>query len=61
MTTLENFFFGNISPSEYKQSKDTRKKLSEMTELLDELKGLLIGEQQREVLEQVDNCQPDSH
>ncbi|MBQ3417546.1 MAG: hypothetical protein IJH32_06905 [Ruminococcus sp.] len=57
MTTLENFYFGNISPSEYKQSKDTRKKLSEMIELLDELKGLLIGEQQREILEQVDNCQ----
>ena len=57
MTTLENFFFGNISPSEYKQSKDTRKKLSEMTELLDELKDFLIDEQQREVLEQVDNCQ----
>ena len=22
MTTLENFYFGNINPSEYKQSKD---------------------------------------
>ena len=57
MTTLENFYFGNISPSEYKQSKDTRKKLSEMTGLLDELKALLTTEQQKEKLEQIDNCQ----
>ena len=57
MTTLEDFYFGNINPSEYKQNKDTRKKLSEMTELLDELKALLIDEQQREILEQIDNCQ----
>ena len=56
MPTLENFFFGNINPSEYKQSKDTRKKLSEMTDLLDELKSLLTTEQQKEKLEQVDNC-----
>lgn len=56
MTTLESFYFGNINPSEYKQSKDTRKKLSEMTDLLDELKSLLTTEQQKEKLEQVDNC-----
>ena len=31
MTTLENFYFGNVNPSEYKQSKDTKMKLSEMT------------------------------
>ena len=31
MTTLENFYFGNINLSEYKQSKNTKKKLSEMT------------------------------
>ena len=57
MTTLENFYFGNINPSEYKQSKDTRKKLSELTGLLDELKALLTTEQQKEKLEQIDNCQ----
>ena len=57
MTTLENFYFGNISPSEYKQSMDTKKKLSEMTELLDELKDLLTTEQQKEIMEQMDNCQ----
>ena len=57
MTTLENFYFGNINPSEYRQNKDTRKKLSEMTELLDELKALLTDEQQREILEQIDNRQ----
>ena len=56
MTTLENFYFGNINPSEYKQSKDTRKKLSELTGLLDELKALLTTEQQKEKLEQIDNC-----
>lgn len=57
MTTLENFYFGNINPSEYKQSKDTRKKLSEMTDLLDELKSILTTEQQKEKLEEIDNCQ----
>ena len=57
MTTLENFYFGNISPSEYRQSKETKKTLSEMTEFLDELKALLITEQQKEKLEQIDNCQ----
>ena len=57
MTILENFYFGNINPSEYKQSKDTRKKLSEMTNLLDELKSLLTTERQKEKLEQIDSCQ----
>ena len=57
MTTLENFYFGNISPSEYKQSKDTRKTLSEMTRLIDELKYILTDDQQKEKLEQIDNCQ----
>ena len=57
MTTLENFYFGNINPSEYQQSKDTRKKLSELTELIDDLKSLLSTEQQKEKLEQIDNCQ----
>lgn len=57
MTTLENFYFGNVNPSEYRQSKETKKKISEMTELLDELKDLLTTEQQKEKLEQIDNCQ----
>ena len=35
MTTLEDFYFGNVNPSEYKQSKSTKKKLSEMTRLLE--------------------------
>ena len=47
MTTLENFYFGNINPSEYKQSRDTKKKLSEMTKLLDELRSMLTTEQQK--------------
>jgi hypothetical protein len=57
MTALENFYFGNINPSEYKQSKDTRKKLSELTELLDELKSILTTVQQEEKIEQIDACQ----
>ena len=57
MTTLENFYFGNINPSEYKQNKDTKKKLSEMIMLLDELKSMLTTEQQKEKLEQIDACQ----
>ena len=57
MTTLENFYFGNINPSEYKQSKDTKKKLSELIGLLDELKSLLTSEQQKEKMEQIDSCQ----
>ena len=57
MTTLENFYFGNVNPSEYQQRKDTRKKLSEMTDLIFELKGLLTTEQQEEKIEQIDACQ----
>ena len=56
MTTLENFYFGNINPSEYRQSKDTRKKLSEMTSLFDELKSILTTEQQKDKMEQIDSC-----
>lgn len=57
MTTLEDFYFGNINPSEYKQSGNSKKKLSEMTRLLDELRALLTTEQQKEKLEQIENCQ----
>ena len=44
MITSEDFYFGNINPSEYKQSRDTKKKLSEMTRLLDELRAMLTNE-----------------
>ena len=57
MNTLENFYFGNINPSEYKQSKGTRKKLSEMTKLLDELRAMLTTDQQKDKLEQIENSQ----
>ena len=57
MTTLENFYFGNINPSEYKQSKDTKKKLSEITRLFEELKSLLTTDQQKEKPEQIESCQ----
>ena len=39
MTTLENFYFGNITPSEYKQSKDTKEKLDKEKEALSQLKA----------------------
>ena len=57
MTTLENFYFGNINPSEYKQSKDTEKKLSEMAKLFNEFRTMLTTEQQKEKLEQIEICQ----
>ena len=57
MTTLENFYFGNINPSDYRQSRDTNKKLSKMTRLLEELRSTLTNEQQKEKLEQIENCQ----
>ena len=57
MTTLENFYFGNVNTSEYRQSKDAKKKLSEMTRLLEELRSTLTNEQQKVKLEQIENCQ----
>lgn len=57
MTTLENFYFGNVNPSEYQQSKDTKKKLSELTRLLDDLRAMITIEKQNEKLEQIENCQ----
>ena len=57
MAILEDFYFGNINPSEYRQSKDTKKKLSEMTMLLDEIRSMFTTEQQKEKLEQMENCQ----
>ena len=57
MTALEDFYFGNINPSEYRQSKDSKKKLSELTRLLDELRAMITTEKQKEKLEQIENCQ----
>ena len=48
MTTLENFYFGNINPSDYRQSAEVRKKLSTMTALTEELSSLLEKDQQKE-------------
>ena len=48
MTTLENFYFGNINPSDYRQSAEVRKKLSAMTALMEELSSLLEKDQQKE-------------
>jgi len=49
MTALEDFYFGNINPSEYKQSKDTGKKLSEMTDLIEELSTLFENDRQKKI------------
>ena len=57
MTTLEDFYFGNVSPSEYNQGRDTKKKLSEMMKLLDELRSMLTTGQHKEKLEQIESCQ----
>lgn len=46
-----------MNPSEYKQSENTKKKLSEMTQLLDEIRSMLTTEQQKVKLEQMENCQ----
>ena len=48
MTTLENFYFGNINPSDYRQSTEVTKKLSAMTALIEELSSLLEKDQQKE-------------
>ena len=39
-----------------RQSRDSKKKLSEMTMLLDDLRSTLTTEQQKEKLEQIENC-----
>ena len=57
MTTLEDFYFGNVNPSEYNQGRDTKKKLSEMAKLLDEFRSIITSEQQKEKLEQIESCQ----
>ena len=57
MTTLEDFYFGNVSPSEYNQGRDTKKKLSEMAKLLDEFRSIITSEQEKEKLNQIENCQ----
>ena len=48
MTTLENFYFGNINPSDYRQSAEVRKKLSAMTALIEELSSMSEKDQQKE-------------
>ena len=48
MTTLVNFYFGNINPSDYRQSSEVRKKLSAMTALIEELSSMSEKDQQKE-------------
>ena len=53
MTTLEDFYFGNVNPSEYEQSNEVRKKLSAMTDLIEELSTLFENDRQKEKIEQL--------
>ena len=53
MTTLEDFYFGNITPSEYKQSNEVCKKLSAMTDLIEELSTLFENDRQKEKIDQL--------
>ena len=57
MTTLEDFYFGNINPSEYKQSNEVRKKLSAMTDLIEELSSLFENDRQKEKIDQLTDKQ----
>lgn len=41
MTTLEDFYFGNVTPSEYRQRTEVRKNQSAMTVLMEELSCLM--------------------
>lgn len=38
MTLLEDLYYGNIQPCEYKQSSEVRRKLSDMTDLAEILR-----------------------
>ena len=53
MTTLEDFYFGNVNPSEYEQSNEVRKKLSAMTDLIEELSTLFENDRQKEKIDQL--------
>ena len=51
MTVLEDFYFGNIQPCEYKQSAEVRRKLSDMTITAEKLKNAVSDDQQRAEIE----------
>ena len=57
MTTLEDFYFGNINPSDYKQSNEVHKKLSAMTDLIEELSSLFENDRQKEKIDQLTDKQ----
>ena len=57
MTTLENFYFGNINPSDYEVKTDVKKQLNLITKLTGELNETLSTEEQKEVFEQIITCQ----
>ena len=44
MTLLEDLYYGNIQPCEYKQSAEVRRKLSEMTTATEKLKTTMPDE-----------------
>lgn len=51
MTVLENFYFGNIQPCEYKQSAEVRRKLADMTVAAEKLKDATPDDQLRSEIE----------
>ena len=53
MTVLQNFYFGNIQPCEYKQSPEIRRKLSDMTITSEKLKGNISDDHQRTEIDKV--------
>ena len=53
MTLLEDLYYGNIQPCEYKQSAEVRWKLSDMTDLAEILKEAMPDDHLRSEIERV--------
>ena len=51
MTLLEDLYYGNIQPCEYKQSSEVRMKLSDMTDLAEILKETMPDDHLRSEIE----------
>lgn len=52
MTLLEDLYYGNIQPCEYKQSADVRRKLSTMTVAEEHLKAKMTDDTLRDEVDQ---------
>ena len=57
MTLLENLYYGNIQPCEYKQSTEVRWKLSDMTDLAEILSEAMPNDHLRSEIERAFNKQ----